>query len=50
MDTLDELGFISATILEDRLILEKDPALALPRIGVGRYDTMERLKLRLVGI
>lgn len=50
MDLLDELGFASATILEDRLVHEGAPAQALPRIGVGRYDSLARLKLRLVGV
>lgn len=50
MEALEKVGFISATILEDRLVQEGAPALAIPRIGVGRYDTLDRLKLRLVGI
>lgn len=50
MGVLDDLGFASATILEDRLVTSDAPAQALPRIGIGRYETMARFKLRLVGI
>ena len=50
MDLLDRMGFASATILEDRLVHAGAPVQALPRIGVGRYDPLARLKLRLVGI
>jgi len=50
MNALDELGFVSATILEDRLVQSDAPAHAMPRIAVGRYDTLARLKLRLVGV
>jgi peptidoglycan/xylan/chitin deacetylase (PgdA/CDA1 family) len=50
MDALDGLGFRSAAILEDRLVHANAPAQALPRIGIGRYDALARLKLRLVGV
>lgn len=50
MTMLTELGFASATILEDRLMHQDAPAEALPRIGVGRYDDLARLRLRLVGV
>lgn len=50
MAVLDDLGFASATILEDRLMRADAPPQALPRIGVGRYDGLARLKLRLVGV
>lgn len=50
MDVLDELGFVSATILEDRLVHSDAPRQALPRIGVGRYDPLTRLQLRIVGV
>jgi peptidoglycan/xylan/chitin deacetylase (PgdA/CDA1 family) len=50
MNALDALGFASATILEDRLVQKDAPAQALPRIGIGRYDPLARLKLRLVGL
>lgn len=49
MKTLDDLGFVSATILEDRLVMPDDPRQALPRIGIGRYDGMERFRLRMIG-
>ena len=47
---LADLGFASATILEDRLAQADAPARALPRIGVGRYDPLPRFRLRLVGV
>lgn len=50
VDALDEMGFASATLLGDRLVQDDTPALLLPRIGVGRYDRLARLQLRLVGI
>lgn len=50
MAMLEEDGFTSATILEDRLLRTDAPALALPRIGVGRYDSLGRFKLRLVEV
>lgn len=49
MQAIKGLGFTSATILEDRLVQE-DHAMALPRIGVGRYDALNRLRLRMVGV
>ena len=50
MRCLEDLGFASATILEDRLAGASDPLRALPRISVGRFDALRRLQLRLVGI
>lgn len=50
MKTLYDLGFASATILEDRLMMPGDPRQALPRIGIGRYDGMERFRLRMIGM
>ncbi len=50
VDILKDLGFRSATILEDRLAHASDPAFLLPRISVGRYDALDRLRLRLVNI
>ncbi len=50
MAILADLGFASATILEDRLVRAGDPEQALPRIGMGRYDPLPRFRLRLVGI
>ena len=50
VEILKDLGFRSATILGDRLAHASDPALLLPRISVGRYDALERLRLRLVNI
>ncbi len=50
MQVLKTQGFASATILEDRLVHADASPLALPRIGVGRYDAIERIKMRLVGV
>jgi peptidoglycan/xylan/chitin deacetylase (PgdA/CDA1 family) len=50
MARLEEDGFASATILQDCLMRTDAPALALPRIGVGRYDSFARFKLRLVEV
>lgn len=50
MAALADMGFTSATILEDRLVRAGAPAQALPRIGVGRYDPLPRFRLRLVGV
>lgn len=50
MGTLNDLGFASATILEDRLVRADAPAQSIPRIGVGRYDSLARLKLRIVEV
>ncbi|MEM9580369.1 MAG: polysaccharide deacetylase family protein [Pseudomonadota bacterium] len=50
VEILKDLGFRSATILGDRLAHASDPALLLPRISVGRYDALDRLRLRLVNI
>lgn len=50
MRLLEELGFASATILEDRLVTQDSHPHALPRIGIGRYDTLDRFRLRLVGV
>lgn len=49
MAGLAEAGFASATILEDRLAAPDAPPMALPRIAVGRYDSLARLRLRMVG-
>ena len=50
MEGLAAAGFASATILEDRLAAPDAPPMALPRIGIGRYDGVERMRLRLVGL
>lgn len=44
------IGLSSATIGENRLWRADDSLFAIPRVFVGRYDTPERLELRLVGI
>ncbi len=50
MKMLYDLGFVSATILEDRHMTPDDPQQALPRIGIGRYDGTARFRLRMVGM
>ena len=45
-----ELGFVSATVLEDRTAPAGTDPYALPRISVGRYDSRARVRLRLAGI
>lgn len=45
-----DLGFASATVLEERVAPEGADPFALPRISVGRYDSLARLKLRMVGV
>ncbi len=47
---LKTCGFQTATILDDRLAHDDADAMALPRISVGRYDRLARIKLRLCGI
>lgn len=45
-----DLGFASATILEERLAPRGGDPFALPRISVGRYDSAARVRLRLAGL
>lgn len=45
-----ELGFASATILEDRLVEDGADPFTLTRVSVGRYDSAARIRLRLVGL
>lgn len=47
---LAQAGFATAAILTDRLVRADTPAMALPRVSVGRYDGLDRLRLRLVGL
>jgi len=49
-DMVRDLGFSSATILENRTAPRGCDPFALPRISVGRYDSAARLRLRLVGL
>lgn len=44
------LGFASATALGETVAPKDADRFALPRISVGRYDSLERVKLRLVGL
>ena len=50
MWALEALGFESSTVLGNKLIDGTADGQALPRIGVGRYDKLARLRLRLVGV
>ena len=50
MTGIADLGLGSATILNDGLAPPSADVFALPRIGVGRYDALDRLKLRMVGV
>ena len=50
MAEIAKLGFETATILEERLAAPDANPFALPRIGIGRYDALDRIKLRLLGI
>jgi peptidoglycan/xylan/chitin deacetylase (PgdA/CDA1 family) len=49
-EVLKTCGFQTAAILGDQLAHDDADAMALPRISVGRYDRLARLKLRLAGI
>lgn len=47
---VSDLGFVSAFALDDRLWRRGMDRYALPRVSVGRYDDLNRFKLRLVEI
>ncbi len=49
-DMVKDLGFRSATILEERTAPRGCDPFALPRISAGRYDNAARMRLRLVGV
>lgn len=50
LELVEDLGFASATILEERPVPREVLPFALPRISVGRYDSLPRLRLRLAGV
>lgn len=50
MGVLADQGFLSSVILEDGLMHPTSPRQALPRVSVGRYDALDRVRLRLVGL
>jgi peptidoglycan/xylan/chitin deacetylase (PgdA/CDA1 family) len=50
MSKVESLGFATATILGGQLVQEDADPFALPRIGVGRYDSHDRFRVRLMGI
>ena len=45
-----ELGFATAAILQERPVPRGNDPFAIPRISIGRYDSLARMKLRLVGL
>ena len=47
---LQDEGCASATILEERPALPSDDRFMLPRVSVGRYDTPDRMIVRMAGI
>jgi peptidoglycan/xylan/chitin deacetylase (PgdA/CDA1 family) len=49
MEVVRRAGFVSAVTTEPRLWQPQDALHAIPRIGIGRYDSMEQFKLNLVG-
>jgi len=49
MNAAKEVGFDTATILEERLAPQDADRYALPRISIGRYDSRNRVRLRLAG-
>ncbi len=50
LELVTDLGFASATILEDRPVPRDAAPVALPRISVGRFDSAARVRLRLAGL
>lgn len=47
---MKEMGFTSATVLDNALAWTRDDPYALSRLGVGRYDSLDSLRLRLAGL
>ncbi len=47
---IQDLGFASATILDEHPAARDSDPFALPRISVGRYDSRDRVRLRLAGL
>lgn len=45
-----EVGFDTTVILDQRLHRARGQAFAVPRIQIGRYDSLARFKLRLLGL
>ena len=45
-----EMGFASATVLDNALAWPGADPFALSRIAVGRYDGLDRIRLRLAGL
>jgi len=48
-ETVMQLGFRCAITTGDRLWARNDSPYGIPRIGVGRYDSLAKFKLGLVG-
>jgi peptidoglycan/xylan/chitin deacetylase (PgdA/CDA1 family) len=49
IDIVRRSGFRCALATDDRLWTQRDPQFAIPRMGVGRYDSLANFKLSLVG-
>lgn len=47
---MQQMGFASATVLDNALAWSRADAYALSRLAIGRYDTLDRLRLRLAGL
>jgi peptidoglycan/xylan/chitin deacetylase (PgdA/CDA1 family) len=47
---LKDSGFISAVTEEPGLLGRETPAFAIPRLSVGRYDSLERFKTKVSGM
>ncbi|MFV2051367.1 polysaccharide deacetylase family protein [Aliiroseovarius sp. YM-037] len=45
-----DLGFESATVLDSALASRNGDPFALSRLAIGRYDSLQRFRLRLVGL
>lgn len=49
LDIVRQSGFRCALTTDDRLWTQRDSPYAIPRMGVGRYDSLSTFKLSLVG-
>ena len=49
LDVVHRVGFRSAVTTEQRLYQRPDPICEIPRIAVGRYDSLDQFKLNLLG-
>lgn len=49
MRTIERLGFASAVTTEETLWGAQHPRYCIPRIGIGRFDSLESFKVQLLG-